>query len=72
MSNEMGSNEGLSAIELSILQSIPKAKDIGSLAKEVKVPPATLGIEIAKLQVRGYISDDGTLSEKGLKAIENE
>jgi hypothetical protein len=67
----LSGKEKLSALELNILRSIPKVKDISTLAKEVNVPPATMGIEIAKLQVRGYISEDGTLSEKGLKAIES-
>ncbi len=65
----MNDKEGLSALELLILRSIPGAKGIEDLARVTKVPAVTLGREIATLQVRGYISDDGTLTEKGLKAI---
>jgi hypothetical protein len=65
----MGGVESLSDMELLILRSIPKAKDVMGLSKLTKVAPSTLGIEIAKLQMRGYIADDGTLSEKGTEAV---
>jgi len=65
----MGQNEGLSSLDLLILRSIPGASRIEDLAKVAKVPAVTLGKEVATLQVRGYISDKGALTEKGLKAI---
>jgi DNA-binding MarR family transcriptional regulator len=67
--NGMGGKEGLSALELLILRSIPQAANVEDLAKLVKVRPANLGMEIAKLQLRGYIADNGTLTQKGTEAI---
>jgi DNA-binding MarR family transcriptional regulator len=68
--SEMVGNEGLSELELLILRSIPHLKDIERLAKTAGVSPATLGREIAKLQISGYIGEDGTITERGLKAIQ--
>jgi len=65
----MNGKEGLSALELLILRSIPRANGIEDLARVAKVPAVALGKEVATLQVRGYISGDGTLTEKGLEAI---
>jgi hypothetical protein len=65
----MGGHEGLSALELLILRSIPHAADVEELSKLVKVRPANLGMEIAKLQLRGYISDDGVITQKGMEAV---
>jgi hypothetical protein len=59
----------LSERELLVLCSIPNAPDVEGLSKLTKLPPATLGKEIATLQIKGYIADDGTLSKKGLEAI---
>jgi DNA-binding MarR family transcriptional regulator len=67
----MGGREGLSALELLILRSIAKAANVEELAKLVKVRPASLGMEIAKLQLRGFIADDGVLTQKGKEAIAN-
>ncbi|HEV2137387.1 MAG TPA: hypothetical protein VGR53_00935 [Nitrososphaerales archaeon] len=39
------------------------------LSKLVKVRPANLGMQIAKLQLSGYIADDGELTQKGRDAI---
>jgi DNA-binding MarR family transcriptional regulator len=60
----------LSESELLILRTIPHAKRIEGLAKLVKVPPATLGRTVARLQLEGYISDSGGLTKKGREAIE--
>jgi hypothetical protein len=68
--SEMVGNEGLSELELLILSSMPRAKDIERLAKTARVSPATLGKEIAKLQIDGYIGEDGAITERGLKAIQ--
>ncbi len=65
----MGVTEGLTALELLILRSIPKAANVEELSKLVKVRPANLGMEIAKLQLRGYISDDGVLTQKGMEVV---
>ena len=65
----MAGNQELSPLEVQILRALSQVKDIGKLARIVKVPPATLGKEIAKLQLSGCIGDDGALTEKGLNAI---
>ncbi len=61
--------EGLTTLEVLILRSIAQAANVEELAKLVKVRPASLGMEIAKLQLRGFIADDGVLTEKGREAI---
>lgn len=65
----MADNEGLSQQELQILRALPRVSSIEKLDRITKIPPATLGREIAKLQLGGYIGDDGRITEKGLGAI---
>jgi DNA-binding MarR family transcriptional regulator len=60
----------LSESDLLVLRTISQAKRIEGLAKSMKVPPATLGRTVARLQLEGYISDTGGLTEKGREAIE--
>jgi hypothetical protein len=64
----MSGKGGLTALELLILRSIPLAANVEELSKLVKVRPANLGMEIAKLQLRGFISDEGVLTQKGKEA----
>jgi len=65
----MAGNEELSQLELQILRALPHAGSIEKLDKVTKVPPATLGRELARLQLGGYIGDDGRLTRKGLNAV---
>jgi hypothetical protein len=65
----MAGDEGLTELELQILRALPHVRSIEKLDKATKVAPAILGREIAKLQLGGYIGDDGTITEKGLNAI---
>jgi len=65
----MAANIKLSQLELQILRALPRVGSIEKLDKVVNVPPATLGMEIAKLQLGGYIGEDGKLTEKGLSAV---
>jgi hypothetical protein len=65
----MAGNEELSQLELQILRALPHVGSIEKLDKVTKVPPATLGRELAKLQLEGYIGDDGRLTQKGLNAV---
>jgi DNA-binding MarR family transcriptional regulator len=65
----MAGEVGLSQLELQILHALPRAGSVEKLDKVTKVPPATLGRAIAKLQLAGYIGDDGRLTEKGQNAI---
>ncbi|HXW95623.1 MAG TPA: hypothetical protein VEJ19_07950 [Nitrososphaerales archaeon] len=68
----MASGEYLSQLELQILRALPSVGSVEKLDKVTKVPPATLGREIAKLQLGGYIGYDGRLTEKGLNAVKNQ
>jgi hypothetical protein len=65
----MAGEEELSELELQILRALPHVKSIEKLDKVTKVPQAALGREVAKLQLSGYIGDDGRITEKGLNAI---
>lgn len=65
----MAGNNELSQLELQILRALPRVGSIEKLDKVTKVPPATLGREIATLQLGGYIGADGRLTEKGLNAV---
>jgi hypothetical protein len=65
----MPGDEDLSDLDLQILRALPHVKSIEKLDKITKVPPAALGREVAKLQLGGYIGDDGRITEKGLNVI---
>jgi len=65
----MASKDELTQLELQILRALPHAGSIEKLDKVTKVPPATLGRELAKLQLGGYIGDDGKLTQKVLNAV---
>jgi len=65
----MAGSEALSQLDLQILRALPHVGSVEKLDRVTKVPPATLGREIAKLQLGGYIGDDGGLTEKGLNAV---
>jgi hypothetical protein len=69
--HEQKPGQGLSKLELLILRSIPKAKRIEDIAKVAGVPPRSLGKEVAILQMKGYIADDGRLTEKALEAVKD-
>lgn len=65
----MAGNDELSELELQILRALPHVESVEKLDKATKILPASLGREIAKLQLGGYIGDDGRITEKGLNAI---
>ena len=65
----MTDDEGLSQLDLQILRALPRINSIEKLDRVTKIPPAALGREIAKLQLGGYVGDDGRITEKGLNAI---
>ena len=67
---EQSREEGrLTELQLRILRLVSARWDIAKLSKEAGAPAATIGMEIAKLQMRGYIKDDGDLTAKGREAI---
>ena len=65
----MTGNDELSQLELQILRALPRVGSIEKLDRVTKVHPAALGREIARLQLGGYIGEDGRLTEKGLNAV---
>ena len=60
--------EELGELELKVLRSIRGKEDLGDLARLTGVPAVTLGKTIATLQLKGYLSEDGTITSKGLGA----
>ena len=64
----MPGSDGLTELDVVILRMLPKVGRIEDLAKEAGQSPATVGEEIAKLQLGGYIADDGSLTAKGEEA----
>lgn len=65
-----GGNPPLSELEILVLRSILNDQYIESIEGLAKVSSAILGKEIARLQLGGFIAEDGTLTEKGIKALE--
>ena len=65
----MAANNELSQLELQILRALSHIGRVEELEKVAKVPPATLGMVIARLQLGGYIGEDGRLTEKGVSAV---
>jgi len=60
---------GLSELQLRLLRIVSERGGIQELSKETGATAAAIGMEIAKLQLGGYISDEGKLTEKGQKAL---
>ena len=50
------------------MKSIRDKKDLGDLTKLTGVPAVTLGKTIAALQIKGYLSEDGSVTPEGLEA----
>ncbi len=59
----------LTELQMSILRAIADGRDILELANRVKAEPVVLGAEIAKLQVGGYLAEDGRLTRKGSQML---
>jgi DNA-binding MarR family transcriptional regulator len=68
----MDGPEALSSLDRLVLKAIPKARKIEDLAKVANVPPSILGRTVAKLQLEGYIAGNGSLTQKGRDAIEDQ
>jgi DNA-binding NarL/FixJ family response regulator len=60
----------LSPLELTILRSLSRGKSVPEVARLVNVAPAKVGNEIAVLQLKGYLSSDGSVTGKGLTVLE--
>ena len=61
--------EKLSKMETKVLRSIKDSKSIEKAAKELGAQAATLGGLIARLQIKGYLSEDGSVTPKGIDAL---
>jgi len=68
----MSEGGGLSELDMLILRRLLRTGGIEELAMEAKVPATTLGKEIARLQLGGYIANDGSLTEKGAEAAKTQ
>jgi hypothetical protein len=60
---------GVSGLDLVILRYLNSGRGVEEVSELTKTKPEVLGKEIARLQLDGYISPEGTLTEKGLKAL---
>ena len=58
----------LDELETKVLRSIRDKRDLGDLTKLTGVPAVTLGKTIATLQIKGYLSEDGSITPEGLEA----
>jgi DNA-binding MarR family transcriptional regulator len=61
----------LTELQLRVLGLVSVNGGIQRLSKEAGIAPATIGMEIARLQLEGYISEEGKLTEKGVKAVQD-
>jgi len=66
----MAVGDTLSEVQVRILRAISKGTDVEGVAKTMNMAPVALGREIAKLQIGGYLGDDGKVTEKGSKVTE--
>jgi Mn-dependent DtxR family transcriptional regulator len=57
-------------LDLAILKLLHDDKSLEEISRLLKVEPLTLGQTIARLQVEGYLTPEGSLSEKGLQALQ--
>lgn len=60
----------LSPLELTILRSLSRGKAVPEVARLAHVDPAKVGNGIAVLQLKGYLSSDGRVTDKGLAVLE--
>ena len=70
MNNEEKSDQGLSKLGLVILRNILTGKGLEEISKLSDVTPVALGREIAMLQMKGYIGEDGGITQKGREALQ--
>jgi DNA-binding MarR family transcriptional regulator len=55
--------------QILILKSLKAGGDLKEITNLAGIPPGTVGMEIAKLQIRGYITDDCRLTHRGERAL---
>ncbi len=59
----------LSELDLAILHHLSDKRSLQEISEVTKVEPAVVGKEVARLQIDGYVSAEGSLTEKGLEAM---
>jgi DNA-binding IclR family transcriptional regulator len=64
--------EDLDKLEASVLGLINDGRSLEDIAKLVRAPGATLGRTIGKLQLKGYLAEDGSISARGIQALARE
>ena len=69
--SEVPDRKGLSPLELTILRSLSRGVVVSEVARLANMVPAKVGNEIAMLQLKGYLSSDGMVTDKGLAVLED-
>ena len=64
--------QGLDKLEASVLRLVKDGRSIEDIAKLVRVPGATLGRTIGRLQLKGYLAEDGSITANGIQALAEE
>lgn len=59
----------LSSLELTVLKGLSEGLTLGEIARRAKAPPVTLGKELARLQIKGYLAADGSLTKTGIEVL---
>jgi hypothetical protein len=62
----------LTELQLRLLRLVSERGDVQTLSKETGATAAAIGMEIAKLQLGGYISEKGALTPKGSRAVQDQ
>lgn len=62
----------ISALDRAVLDHLSKKKTPEEIAKLTKVEPQVVGERIARLQLEGYITAEGYLTDKGLGSLRGE
>ncbi|HXW36979.1 MAG TPA: hypothetical protein VEJ36_03640 [Nitrososphaerales archaeon] len=63
-------NDSLTSLELKILRGLSRGESVELIARLTETRPVTIGMELARLQVKGYITEDGKLSSKGVASVQ--
>jgi len=64
--------EDLNELEVLVLKSIKDGRSLEDIAKHARIPAAILGEKVATLQIKGYLADDGALTDKAFQALADE
>lgn len=59
----------LSSLELAILKGLHDGLTLEEVARQTKAPPVTLGKELARLQIGGYLGANGSPTKAGVEAL---